>query len=509
MQQTYNPDERITIELFLAARQLPNLEFFSKSDPYLELYYTLVGETEIFLGRTETAECNLDPNWEKTFDLEYQPDLTQILRFQIFDQDRMGREFMGEAQTTVKEILQQKNSLISLQIKKFDKAAGQLICKAQQFKQSNYYVQWQFSGINIKNMDGIFGKTDPFLKLYLFSEGVWCQIYQTEYIKNDLNPKWKEFQVSLQRLCLNDENKKFKVECIDRHEKGINNRIVGSFETTIDEIFTKNVDSFQLIQQKGESAGTIKILNKKRIYKANFDDYIKQGLKFNIIIGIDYSSHNGVPQFPDSLHTLIENNNIYQKALNDISKALENYDIKKLLALYGIGAEPHFSNYYKNSYQTLFPLTGDIQNPQVIGYQQAVNLYQKRLPEIIVKGDLKLLDFLKYIQTVAEYNAEKLIYTITVVLGQEQITDLKEVQNLILQGYKLPYSLIYVGVGQEQFKDIRLINDLINSQKPPIRNNFSFYQYQEDLDLSLLKKHLMKDLPNQVVTYHQQLNLQV
>ncbi|CAK93914.1 unnamed protein product (macronuclear) [Paramecium tetraurelia] len=503
MQQTYNPDERMHIELFLAARQLPNLEFFSKSDPYLELYYSLAGQQEQFLGRTETAECNLDPNWEKTFEIEYWPDLIQMLKFQIFDQDRMGREFMGEAQVTIKEILQYKNSLIQLQIKRYDKPAGSLICKAVLFKESNHSVQWQFSGINLKNMDGIFGKTDPFLKFYLFSEGVWCQIHQTEYIKDDLNPKWKEFEVSLQRLCFNDENKKFKIECLDRHEKGKNNQIVGSFETSIDEIFNKNVDSFQLIQPKGGSAGTIKILNKKRIYRANFDDYIKQGTKFNVIIGIDYSSNNGVPSFPDSLHTYIEKNNIYLKAVNDVAKVLEIYDIKKLIALYGMGAEPHFSNYNCNSYQTLFPLTGDFQNPQVTGYQEAVNNYQSKLRDIVVKGDLQLEDFIKYVQTVAEHNAGKLIYTIAVIIGQEQITDLQVVQNLILSGQKLPYSLMYVGVGEDDFKDIKQINDLINQQNPPIRNNFTFYQYQKELPSSLLKKQLLNDLPKQVVSYHQ------
>lgn len=63
------------VELFLAARQLPNLEFFSNSDPYLEVYYSLSGLPETFLGRTEVAECNLDPNWEKTFNVEYISDL--------------------------------------------------------------------------------------------------------------------------------------------------------------------------------------------------------------------------------------------------------------------------------------------------------------------------------------------------------------------------------------------------------------------------------------------------
>lgn len=43
-------------------------------------------------------------------------------------------------------------------------------------------------------------------------------------------------------------------------------------------------------------------------------------------MGIDYSTHNGVPSFPDSLHTYIESNNKYQKAIADVSTVLEKYD---------------------------------------------------------------------------------------------------------------------------------------------------------------------------------------
>lgn len=43
-QNIYNPDKRQYIELFLAARDLPNVELFSKSDPICQLFYTLEGE---------------------------------------------------------------------------------------------------------------------------------------------------------------------------------------------------------------------------------------------------------------------------------------------------------------------------------------------------------------------------------------------------------------------------------------------------------------------------------
>ncbi|CAD8120019.1 unnamed protein product [Paramecium sonneborni] len=502
MQQIYNPDERLNVELFLAARELPNLEFLSKSDPYLELYYSLQGEPEICLGKTETAQCNLDPNWEKSFKIEYLPNLIQILRFQIFDENRLGREFMGEAQITIKDITQSKNSLISLPIKRFDKNAGQLLCKAVLMKQSNHFVSWQFCGLNIKNMDGIFGKSDPFLKFYLNSDNVWCQIHQTEYIKNNLNPTWQEFEISLQRLCFNDENKKFKIECLDRHEKGKNNQLIGAFETTIDEIFNKNKAEFSLVQPKGGQVGTIKILNKKRIFRANFDDYIKQGTTFNLIIGIDYSTHNGVPSFPDSLHSYIESNNKYGKAVKDVAQILEKYNMKKLFALYGIGAEPHLTNYTLNTYQTLFPLTGDFQKPQVEGYQEVANLYKNTLKQIVVKGDFQIEDYIKYIQTIAEHNAGKLIYTICVILTQGKITDIKIFYDLLIKGCKLPYSLILIGMGKNDFTEVKNMINILQNQNPPIRNNITFYEYKEQ-PIEMLQKHLLNDIPQHLVSYKQ------
>jgi len=38
-----------------------------------------------------------------------------------------------------------------------------------------------------------FSKSDPFAKFYKFTEGDKILLHETEFIKNDLNPKWKEW----------------------------------------------------------------------------------------------------------------------------------------------------------------------------------------------------------------------------------------------------------------------------------------------------------------------------
>lgn len=51
------------------------------------------------------------------------------------------------------------------------------------------------------NTDGYFGKSDPFLKFYKKSGDDWLPVHKTEMIKDDLNPVWKPFQISVKRLC--------------------------------------------------------------------------------------------------------------------------------------------------------------------------------------------------------------------------------------------------------------------------------------------------------------------
>lgn len=57
-------------------------------------------------------------------------------------------------------------------------------------------------------------------------------------------------------------------------------------------------------------------------------------------------------------------------------------------------------------------------------------------------------------------------------------------------------------MGKYDFKDVKSISEFLDSQKPPIRNNFTFHQYSEEV-LPLLKKNMMRDLPKHLISYKQ------
>lgn len=65
-------DSMEKVEIFLSARKLLDMDFFSKSDPYVKVYFTRgPQQPEVYIGKTETIQDNLNPNFEKSFTLEY------------------------------------------------------------------------------------------------------------------------------------------------------------------------------------------------------------------------------------------------------------------------------------------------------------------------------------------------------------------------------------------------------------------------------------------------------
>ena len=72
-----------TIELFIAGRSLKDLDFFSKSDPYVKVSYRrdFNAKNYLVLGRTETIANNLNPTYTKTITLDFIFESRQDIKF--------------------------------------------------------------------------------------------------------------------------------------------------------------------------------------------------------------------------------------------------------------------------------------------------------------------------------------------------------------------------------------------------------------------------------------------
>ena len=58
------------------------MDFFSKSDPYVKVYFSSNPlHKPVLVGRTETVDNNLNPNFVKSFKLDYIFEVKQELFF--------------------------------------------------------------------------------------------------------------------------------------------------------------------------------------------------------------------------------------------------------------------------------------------------------------------------------------------------------------------------------------------------------------------------------------------
>uniref|UniRef100_A0A803YEA3 Copine 4 n=1 Tax=Meleagris gallopavo TaxID=9103 RepID=A0A803YEA3_MELGA len=96
------------VELSFSARKLDDKDFFSKSDPFLEIFRMNDDATQQLVHRTEVVMNNLNPAW-KTFKVSVNSlcsgDQDRRLKCIVWDWDSNGKhDFIGEFSSTFKEM---------------------------------------------------------------------------------------------------------------------------------------------------------------------------------------------------------------------------------------------------------------------------------------------------------------------------------------------------------------------------------------------------------------------
>ncbi|GCB79612.1 hypothetical protein scyTo_0017921 [Scyliorhinus torazame] len=106
---------------------------------------------------------------------------------------------------------------------------------AEEISGNNGYVELAFCAKKLDDKD-LFSKSDPFLEIYRINDDESEQlVYRTEVIKNNLNPVWDPFKVSLSSLCSCDEKKQLKCLIWDYDTRGKHDYI-GEFYTTFEQM---------------------------------------------------------------------------------------------------------------------------------------------------------------------------------------------------------------------------------------------------------------------------------
>ena len=131
------------IEIYISARNLKDQDVLSKSDPYVKVSYKrdFTQKQYSVLGKTETKNNNLNPDFTKSFPVDYVFESRQDIRFDVFDDDGNGDQddFIGYVETTVGALMgaRSQTSILDLKNDKSQVQNGKLVIRCEKLTDSN------------------------------------------------------------------------------------------------------------------------------------------------------------------------------------------------------------------------------------------------------------------------------------------------------------------------------------------------------------------------------------
>jgi hypothetical protein len=390
------------LDLFLSAKNLPQLHAFNVTDAFAVVYYldhkhnTLMG-----VGNTEVVNDNLNPLWTKPVTVDYLFEQVQEIFIHVFhctDPSNLNEiechEFIGEIRFTLSSIMRapsQKLALLLTNPSKPNAVLGSVEIRAEAQRNTRDMLVIKVNGSKLTNKEGFFGRSDPFLEISRSNnDGSYTPVWRSNKIDSTLNPKWPEVKISLVTLCNSDLDRKLIIEVWD-HERSGRHRSMGKVRATVRELLDARGTPFEVIEEdrlqsqlalnvdENDQLNTVEnqgssqrepksgysmlfgggskadytnsgylTFERCRIeHHPTLSDFIMGGCEISLIVGIDYTGSNGDPHDPTSLHYIDPANrtwNIYQQAIYSVGNVLEPYDSDRLYCVFGFGARVRLYN---------------------------------------------------------------------------------------------------------------------------------------------------------------------
>ncbi|CAB4058421.1 Copine-3,Copine-9,Copine-5,Copine-2,Copine-8 [Lepeophtheirus salmonis] len=342
-----------TVELSLRAEKLADMDLLDKSDPFCVVYVKeFNGQAKwIEVGRTEAIKNNQSPKWSKRIMMEYRFEQRQELKIDVYDEDKKGssnlgnHDFLGSCQCYLSEVVT-GGSFGSVFSKPLvgKKKTSKLFITVEELPNSKEELTFILSAHDLDKKD-FFGKGDPFVIISKSSVEAkeFFPIHQTEVIKNDKNPQWKQFTLSSKSICSGDHKRPIKFDVYDWDDDDSKD-FIGSTTLTLEEILEKVPFKYDLInpkkkEKKGSKYKNSGVLHFQKVsseLKHSFMDYILSGLQVNFTLAIDFTASNGNPDSPSSLHNRNDPNNPYLTAIRAVGGVVQEPDTPHCRGIDGI-----------------------------------------------------------------------------------------------------------------------------------------------------------------------------
>ena len=253
------------VELSISCRNLVDLDILSKSDPQCFVYQKDLYHDRFYeIGRTEEIRDNLNPDFVKKIILDYNFESVQKLRFELWDIDPVGKEFLGQSETTLGEIVAYRGRQFKKPLVGVAKGRnyGEIIVVVEELVANKQVVKLQLKGSGIKG--GFFFSCSPFLTIWKSNEdNTYSVVHKTEVCKSTNAPLWRSFTCPLRSLCNGDVDRQIRIDCMNYKYHG-NHKLIGSFNTSLRRLQESspydNVYSLSHPRKPSKSRGKVEVI---------------------------------------------------------------------------------------------------------------------------------------------------------------------------------------------------------------------------------------------------------
>uniref|UniRef100_A0A5S6R351 Copine-3 n=1 Tax=Trichuris muris TaxID=70415 RepID=A0A5S6R351_TRIMR len=457
----------VTVELAVSCRNLPDTDVFSKSDPMCVMF-TKVGQGDWQeAGRTEVIRNSVNPDFVRKFIVDYEFEARQPLKFEVYDVDSASmklddHDFLGRLECTLAELVSEPR-FESVLLDGPGRVPSTIVIVAEEQMESKEEVSFNIRAENLDNKRFLC-KSNPQLAIYRINEdSSWTVVYRTEVVSRCLNPVWRPFSIGSSLLCCSDQYRSLRFRCVDWHGSG-SEKLIGEFETNLVDLIAASENgtaNFELMNGRKKRKKTTYQNSGKLIIKTtvtvvdSFLDYIKAGTDLSCAFAIDFTSSNGHPERPTSLHRIHPYLlNPYQMAIRAVGDIVRDYDSDQLFPVLGFGARLPSGDRVSHD----FNVNGSSVDPLCPGIEGVLRAYSICLQSVQLAGPTNFAPVISHVARLASKHTDGSKYFILLIITDGIISDMAKTQEVIVEASALPLSLIIVGVGDGDFTEMRILD---------------------------------------------------
>jgi hypothetical protein len=528
------------LELEFSADGLKGRDLVGKSDPAVVVSVLDNGRWK-GVGRTETVRNDESPHWSTRVRVTYAFELHQEMRFTVWDVD----EGKGRSDDSLGTVQAPLGAIVSAGATQFrlvpdpqnvparlgGKRLGTLTVRAHEVGDDSagrVRVKLRLSARKLDRADGPLRKSDPYFQVeQAVGAGVAARsvLYRSEVVKNTLDPSWRPATFTVRSHGRPPHAVEIEIRLVD-HDDRSSHDVLGVVKCTLADLApmaTMDVINEARKARKGSkysNSGYLIVEAATVAHVPSLVAYTMGGCRMRFTCAVDFTTSNGPPQQPGTLHyTDGVTPSYYGQALDAVGSVIAPYmPGDQMLEAYGFGAVLPGQAPATTCFD--FPLnlaSGPGGDARVVGVRGLMDAYNTCVGNVQLSGPTNFAPILTRAMASSlgpgMPTQQQQHYSVLLILTDGQCADMPATIDKIVAASKAhPISIVIVGVGSADFSAMRQLDGdnkkLVGSTGTAVRDIVQFVQWKKGMSPVQLASEVLAEVPQALVEYMLDHNVQ-